>query len=274
LVPQPDSEEAEVPDGRLTRLLDGAGEYFGFMGATFRSLPTSLRFTNEILRQAAQITLSSTLVVWAFLTALGIILGEIGFYLLAQLGAQSYLAVFTAAGSVKASAPVYFGMITAGKIGCGFAAELGAMRINEEIDATTVMGVPAHAFLVGTRVLAFMIVAPFLWITSLMCCFAAQYITAVTVLKGVSPGGYNDVFWSFTPLTDVFVTSFLWSYVMGIITMITACYYGYTVKGGPVQVGDATAKSMTANVIFVTAFGGGVLFQLCYGTSVVLPIGN
>lgn len=271
--PEPAEPEFDDPP-RPTGVLNEMGLIVRFIGTTFREFPQTLAFPSEILRQAATIILSSTFVIWGFLLVNGVLVAQIGFYLLGQLGAQSYVGLFAAAGTLKGSSPILFGYIVAAKIGCGFAAELGSMRINEEIDAMRVMGIPAGPYLVGTRVLGFLIAAPFLWLSGIAICFFAAYVVDVPILNAVSPGGYSDVFWSFTTPTDVIVRSLVWAIIPLIFVVNIACYFGYTVSGGPVDVGDNTAKSMVTNVVLISVFGAGTLFQLFYGSTVILPIGN
>lgn len=275
--PSPESPERPAPlpiPAREHRLVDEIGEIVRFTVTTLRELPLAVKYPTELLRQVSKIITGSAVVVFALLLIDGVLVGEIGHYLLGQIGAQSYVGLFAAAGTLKGSAPIFFGYMVAAKIGCGFAAELGAMQINEEVDAMKVMGIPIGPYLVGTRVLAFMIAAPFLWLIGIGICFYANYVTNVVMLGSVSAGGYTDVFWSFTTPTDFAVRSLLWACGPAVLVVIVSCFYGMTAKGGPVGVGENTAKSMVANVVLVSVLGAGILFQLIYGTTIVVPIAN
>lgn len=250
------------------------GDIARFTATTFRELPQALRYPDEVMRQVARIIVGSALVVWALFVIDGVLVGEIGHYLLAQIGAQSYAGLFAAAGTLKGSAPIFFGFIIAAKIGCGFSAELGAMKINEEVDAMKVMGLPVGPYLVGTRVLAMIITAPLVWMIGIGICFVANFITNAVVLGTVSAGGFTSVFWAFTTPADIFIRSLIWAVVLAVLIAVVSCYYGMTAKGGPVGVGDNTARSMVANVMIVSVLGAGILFQLIYGTGIVVPIAN
>lgn len=277
---QPSGPGAPQPATTLERpsstdpIFNEIGTIVRFIGTTFKELPKALRYPDEVLRQAARLILGSALVVWTLLVVDGVLVGQIGHYLLQQIGAQSYVGLFAAAGTLKGSAPIFFGFIVAAKIGCGFAAELGAMRINEEIDALEVMGISSQSYLVGTRVLAYIVVAPALWLIGIGMCFYANYLTNVPILGSVSSGGYFSVFWAFTTPTDFALLALLWSMIPTVLVIIIGCYYGMTASGGPAGVGENTAISMAVNVSLITILGAGIMFQAFYGTGVVVPIAN
>lgn len=245
-----------------------------WIGRTVIELPGALRYPTEVLRQVAILIKSSSLVLCGMLFAAGLYVGEIGHYVLSQIGAQAYIGVFSAAGTVKATCPVFFGYMLSAKIGCGYVAELGAMRINDEIDAMEVMGLPSRQYLVGTRVMAGLIVVPLLFITATGVSFVSNYIINVVMLGTSSSGGFLRGLWAFTTPTDLFVNSMIWAYVPSMIAIIVATYYGYNARGGAVGVGDNTAKSQVFNLVQVNILGAAVIFQLLYGTGVALPIGN
>lgn len=277
---QPASPATTEPNSKFERgafadpTFSQVGAILRFIVRTFAELPKSLLYPDEVLRQAARLILGSAVVVWTLLIVDGALVGQIGHYLLQQIGAQSYVGLFAAAGTLKGSAPIFFGFIVAAKVGCGFAAELGAMRINEEIDALEVMGISPQAYLVGTRVMAFIVVAPALWLIGIGLCFYANYITNVPILGSVSAGGFWSVFWAFTTPTDFALLALIWAIVPTILVIIIGCYFGMSASGGPAGVGENTAFSMAVNVSLITILGAGIMFQAFYGTGVVVPIAN
>jgi len=270
--PTPASSPAVASAREKANILTELVDILSWIKQTIVELPRALRYPVEILRQLATMVLSSTFVIWFMLFAGGFYIGEIGHYLLGQIGAQAYAGLFASAATVKAADQLFFGFIVAAKVGCGYVAELGAMRINEEIDAMRVMGIPTRSYLVGTRVWASIIAIPF--ITAAFVAFAATYIVDVLILQTASSGGFLFVYWTFATPMDLFVTSLIWTFIPTVLAIIVACFYGYNAGGGPVGVGAATARSMAVNLIIVTVLGGGILFQLFYGTGVILPIGN
>jgi phospholipid/cholesterol/gamma-HCH transport system permease protein len=160
----------------------------------------------------------------------------------------------------------------AAKVGTGIVAELGAMRISEEIDALEVMGVDSVTFLCATRLLAAWIVLPFMYIAAIGVAFLGSYIAIVKQIGYVSAGGYLLIFWQFQNAPDL-LYSLTKGMVMATAIVLVACYYGYTASGGPVGVGTATAKSMVLNLVLVTLIGM-MGTQVFWGANPRAPIGG
>src|SRR3954452_15363951 len=232
--------------GAITRF---SGEVVGDIGNG-----RVFRFFGEALRQAGILILGSALVIWGMVFILGLQCGIEGAYFNRSVGAPAYAGVFSAWCDLREMVPYMFGYIMSAKVGTGIVAELGAMRINEEIDALEVMGVRPVTFLASTRLVAAWLVLPFIYAAAVGVAFLASYIAVVQQIGEVSSGGYSLIFWMFQNPPD-----FLYSVIKG-MTMATAivlvgCYYGYTASGGPVGVGQATAKSMILNMVLVHLIG-------------------
>jgi len=135
------------------------------------------------------------------------------------------------------------GLALSATVGCGFTAQIGAMRINEEIDALEVMGVRPITFLAATRLLAAWMVLPFIYVAAVGVGFFASYLAVVEQIGEVSSGGYFLIFWMFQNPPDL-LFSVIKGMAMATAIVAVGCYYGYTASGGPVGVGTATAKSM------------------------------
>jgi phospholipid/cholesterol/gamma-HCH transport system permease protein len=232
-----------------------------------------LRFFGETLRQAGILILYSTLVIWAlvFLTGLGTC-GIEAAYFTESTGTPTYAGVFAAWCDLREAVPYVFGYMMAAKVGTGIVAELGAMRISEEIDALEVMGVNSITFLCATRLLAAWIVLPFMYIGAIGVAYLGSYLAVVQQIGYVSAGGYLLIFWQFQNPAD-FLYSVIKGMTMATAIVLVACYYGYTASGGPVGVGRATAKSMVLNLIFVNLIG---MFgsQVFWGANPRAPIGG
>jgi len=126
------------------------------------------------------------------------------------------------------------------KVGTGIVAELGSMRISDEIDALEVMGVPPITFLCATRLLAAWIALPFIYLVAVGVCYAASYLAVVKQIGDTSSGGYLLIFWMFQNPPDL-LFSLIKGMVMATVIVLVGCYYGYTASGGPVGVGAAMA---------------------------------
>jgi phospholipid/cholesterol/gamma-HCH transport system permease protein len=158
------------------------------------------------------------------------------------------------------------------KVGTGIVAELGSMRISEEIDALEVMGIRSITFLAATRLLASWIVLPFIYLSGIAWGFLASYVAVIQQVGGVSTGGYSLIFWEFQNPGDL-LFSIIKGMAMATVIVLVGCYYGYTAQGGPVGVGVATAKSMIVNIVsvhVVAMFGT----QLFWGANPRAPIGG
>jgi phospholipid/cholesterol/gamma-HCH transport system permease protein len=231
-----------------------------------------LRFFGESIRQAGLLILGSALIIWAFVFILGLQCGIQGAYFFRAQGVPQYAGLFAAWCDLREALPYAFGYILSAKVGTGIVAELGAMRISDEIDALEVMGVPPVTFLCATRLLAAWIALPFLYLVSIGVMYLASYFAVVKQVADVSSGGYSLIFWMFQDPTDL-VFSLIKGMAMATVIVLVGCYYGYTASGGPVGVGTATAKSMVFNIVAVHILGmlGTVIF---WGANPRAPIGG
>jgi phospholipid/cholesterol/gamma-HCH transport system permease protein len=232
-----------------------------------------LRFFGESLRQSGILIMSSTLVIWALVFIIGLgTCGIEGAYFTQAQGAPAYAGVFTAWCDLREAVPYAFGYMMAAKVGTGIVAELGAMRISDEIDALEVMGIDSVTFLCATRLLAAWIVLPFMYLAAVGVAYVASYIAVVQQIGYVSSGGYFLIFWQFQNPPDYFY-SLVKGMAMATVVVLVGCYYGYTASGGPVGVGTATAKSMVLNLVCVNLIGM-LGTQIFWGANPRAPIGG
>jgi len=231
-----------------------------------------MHFFGEALRQAGILILGSALVIWGMVFILGLECGIEGAYFNRSVGAPAYAGVFSAWCDLREMVPYMFGYIMAAKVGTGIVAELGAMRINEEIDALEVIGVRPITFLAATRLLAAWMVLPFVYLSAVGVGFLASYLAVVKQIGEVSSGGYFLIFWMFQNPPDL-IFSLIKAMFMATVIVLVGCYYGYTASGGPVGVGTATAKSMVLNIVLVHIIGmmGTLVF---WGANPRAPIGG
>lgn len=252
--------------------LTTGGEILRFSWQVTRSLPEVRVHWTEVVRQAAILVLSSALIIWAMQFVMGTMCGTEAIYTLKQVGAPIYSGIFNAWCAVRELVPYMWGYILAAKIGCGLVAEIGSMRIAEEVDALEVMGVDSRSYLVGTRVVAAWLSMPFLYAVSLGMMSLGEILVTVYYVGGVSPGGHMYIFWLYQNPLD-FLFSMVKGMTMGTAIVFVACYYGYTVRGGSVEVGKNTARSMVLNMVLIHMIGA-LGTQLFWGLSPNAPIGN
>jgi phospholipid/cholesterol/gamma-HCH transport system permease protein len=259
-----------APKGWLAALGDIVKFAARVFGEIFRL--RVFKFFGEVLRQAGVLILGSTLVIWGLAFTLGLQCGIEGAYFNRSVGAPAYAGVFSAWCDLREIIPYAFGYMMSAKVGTGLVAEIGAMRITDEIDALEVMGISSMTFLCATRLLAAMMVLPFMYIAAIGVGFFASYLAVVQQIGEVSSGGFFLIFWMFQNPPDL-LYSLIKAMAMATVIVVVGCYYGYTASGGPVGVGTATAKSMVVNTVMVHLVGM-LGTQIFWGANPRAPIGG
>ncbi|GAA3814422.1 ABC transporter permease [Nocardioides panacisoli] len=239
--------------------LDTLGEELSFYLGVLRATPRSVRhYPREILRLLAEITLGTGALAVIGGTV-GVILGMTfftgaqvglsGYAALDQLGTASFAGFVSAYFNTREIAPIVSGIALAATVGCGFTAQLGAMRISEEVDALEVMAIPSMPFLVATRVVGGLIAIIPLYVVALLSSYLASRLVVLTFF-GQSAGTYDHYFWTFLPPGDV-----LWSFgkvlVFAVAVILIHCYHGYTASGGPAGVGVAVGRAVRTSIVVV-----------------------
>jgi phospholipid/cholesterol/gamma-HCH transport system permease protein len=230
------------------------------------------RFFGEALRQAGLLILSSTLVIWGLIFIIGLQCGIEGAYFNRAVGSPAYAGVFAAWCDLRELVPYAFGYMMAAKVGTGIVAEIGSMRISDEVDALEVMGISSITFLCATRLLAAWLVLPFMYLAGIGAGFFASYLAVVQQIGEVSSGGFFLIFWMFQNPPDL-LFSLIKAMAMATVIVLVGCYYGYNASGGPVGVGTATAKSMVLNIVLVHLIGM-LGTQIFWGANPRAPIGG
>jgi phospholipid/cholesterol/gamma-HCH transport system permease protein len=261
-----------TPNSALAALT-GVGDFVSFCTEVFKSMPHAVRhYPGEITRHAADLVRQNAFVILFMEFMLGAVLTLTLNFMFANLGIDSLISAATGVGGIRGIIQIVFGWIVAAKVGCGIVAEIGSMRISEEIDAMEVMGIPSIPYLISTRVVAGILVLPLVFITGMAVYFSCSFLFATQLLNTVSPGGFVQTLFLFQNLHDL-VLAIVWGVVYGVIILLVSSYFGYTAKGGPVGVGRNTAQSMLVNLVMVSLVGM-MLIQLFYGDAPNAPIGN
>ena len=240
-------------------VLEGMGRHLSFYlkawAWTWRVL---LRYKQEVWRLLAEVSLGTgglaviggTVVIVAFMTFFtGTEVGQQGYNALNQIGTEAFTGFVSAYFNTREIAPLVAALALASTVGAGFTAQLGAMRISEEIDALEVMAVPSLPFLVTTRMIAGMIAVIPLYVVGLLSSYLSTRLI-VTSFFHQSAGTYNHYFNLFLPPYDV-----LWSFgkvlVFAAVIVMIHCYYGFNASGGPAGVGVAVGRSIRASIVVV-----------------------
>ncbi|KRC54183.1 hypothetical protein ASE19_06780 [Nocardioides sp. Root79] len=249
--------------GPLAHPVRQSGGLVGFGVDVIRSIPAAIRlYPAEVVRQSAVLIRGNMLVILFMIFMMGALVGITTTFLFEGIGLESYAGAIPAVPMMRGVLVIVFGWVLASKYGCGIVAELGAMRISEEIDAMDVMGVRSLPYLVGTKVVAAIIVIPAMFVIALQIFFMACGLFYVDLLEAVSAGGYTDVLFLLQgPAELAFAT--ISGTVIGFVITVVATFYGYNASGGPVGVGRNTAQSMLVNLVLISLIAL-MLAQLFY----------
>jgi phospholipid/cholesterol/gamma-HCH transport system permease protein len=239
--------------------LEGLGKQIAFYAKVLVDCVLVIpRHPGEVMRIIGDITWGSGALIvgagtagviffMAFIT--GGLVGLEGFKALQLIGAESFSGFVSAFGNTREITPIIAGVTLAAQVGAGFTAELGAMRISDEIDALEVMAVPTRRFLVSSRVVAAMIAITPLYLISLFASYLATQV-AVVHLQGLSAGTFAHYFSLFLPPIDVFY-SLIKAWIFAMTVAMIHCYYGYNATGGPVGVGIAVGKAIRTSIVAI-----------------------
>ncbi|MFF2058492.1 MlaE family ABC transporter permease [Rhodococcus qingshengii] len=246
---------------RTSRSIDDVGRQAVFFARAIAHIPWAIRkHPKEVLRLVAEISMGTgalaviggTVAVVGFLTlASGGTIAIQGFSSLGNIGVEALTGFFSAFINVRIAAPVIAGIGLSATIGAGSTAQIGAMRISEEIDALESMAISSVPYVVSTRVTAGMIAILPLYSLALVGSFLAGRFTTV-VLFGQSSGLYDHYFTTFLDPVDV-AWSFVQVLVMALLVMLIHTYYGYNASGGPSGVGTAVGRGVRLSLICVVA---------------------
>jgi phospholipid/cholesterol/gamma-HCH transport system permease protein len=239
--------------------LDLLGDQLAFYGKALAWTPRAIRrYPREIARLLAEVgfgggalvLIGGTVGVMIGMTLFtGTVVGLQGYAALNQIGASAFTGFVSAYFNTREIAPLVAGLALSATVGAGFTAQLGAMRINEEIDALEGMGVPSLPYLVTTRIIAgATAVIPLYAIGLVSSYFGSQVVTVY--FEGQSPGTYAHYFNLFLSPVDV-LWSFLKVLIFSVVVILVHCYYGYRAEGGPAGVGVAVGRAVRTAIVMI-----------------------
>ncbi len=235
------------------------GKQLIFHANALREIPKAItRYRREVVRLLSEVSFGSgalavvggTIGVMVALSLFtGSVVGLQGYAALDQLGTSALTGFISAYFNTREIAPLVGSLALAATVGSGFTAQLGAMRINEEIDALEVMGVRSIPYLVTCRVIAGLVAVIPLYAIGLLTSYLGSRLVVVYVY-GQSAGTYDHYFALFLPPVDVFL-SFLKVIGFAIVIILIHCYYGYTATGGPAGVGRAVGRAVRLSIVAI-----------------------
>jgi phospholipid/cholesterol/gamma-HCH transport system permease protein len=259
---------------RAIEQLAWLGRLVVFAVKTFLSIPVVLaRHRGEVYRLLADVTFgggllavaaSTVLVVFVIAAFVGITIGLEGYQGLQIIGLAPLAGYLSSYANTREIAPLITAFGLAAQMGCKFTTQLGAMRINEEIDALEVMGIRSLPYLVTSRLIAALTVVTPLYLIALSGAYLATQITVILVAHQ-GGGTYQHYFHAFLTGQDILLSmAKVWVFV--VLVTIIHCYYGYTVKGGPEEVGRAAGRAIRASIVLI-ALSDMLMTLAFWGTS-------
>ncbi|MFI0355655.1 MlaE family ABC transporter permease [Actinomadura sp. 9N407] len=240
--------------------LDQPGDQLGFYVRALLWTPRVLRrYLREVQRLLGEVAFGSGAlaviggtvgVMFAMTLFTGVVVGLQGYAALNQIGTSAFTGFVSAYFNTREIAPLVAGLALSATVGAGFTAQLGAMRINEEIDALEGMGIPSMPYLVTTRIIAGTVaIIPLYGIGLLSSYLASRQVTIW--MNGQSAGTYDHYFNVFLSPTDV-ILSFLKVVIFSVMVILAHCYYGYRASGGPAGVGVAVGRAVRTAIVLIS----------------------
>ncbi|MCL8250084.1 ABC transporter permease [Aeromicrobium fastidiosum] len=265
-------------DRSVDRLAD-MGQDIRFHGRVLAWIPATLRrYPKDVLRLLSEVSFGSgalaviggTIGVMLGMTLfVGSVVGMQGYAALDQIGTSTLNGFISAYFNTREIAPLVAALALSATVGSGFTAQLGAMRINEEVDALTVMAVPSVPYLVTTRVIAGFIAIIPLYVVGLLTSYAgARFVTIY--LYGQSPGTYDHYFNLFLPPIDILL-SFVKVLIFSVLIILIHCRLGFKAAGGPAGVGIAVGTAVRRSIVTVAVLDL-LLSMALWGTTTTVRI--
>lgn len=243
---------------RFARLADWPLFIWKVLFYSVRDVILRLKYFKVVLRQVSDVVVGvgatvvgggMIFVVFTMAFVVGATVGLQGYQGLQAIGAESFMGLVGSFANVREITPIIAAVALAAQVGSSFTAELGAMRISEEIDALEVMGINAFTYLICTRVVAALIALLPIYLIALFASFFATRLMC-TVLFGMAPGVYDYYFYIGLPVSDI-VYSMIKVAVFAFVVIVIHCYYGFYATGGPVGVGVAAGRAIRQSIVTI-----------------------
>lgn len=233
----------------ILRFFTEMGRFIQIVGRIFAWTPRRPYDLRELFRQMVKVGVNSIPVVFLTTMFTGMVMALQTFTVLRRINAESFVGSGVSLSMVRELAPVLSGLIVAGRAGSAMGAELGTMRVTEQIDALEVMATDPVHYLVVPRVWASTIMLPLLVLMGNAVGIIGGYLVAV-VLMGANPVTYTDRTFQFMDLNDVF-SGLIKAAVFGFLLAAIGCQQGFYTTGGAEGVGRSTTAAVVVASIAI-----------------------
>ncbi len=243
------ASEDRFESGPLGHLLDRTGDLAVFIGTFFKRVWRRPYEVREFVNQLDEVGTKSFLLIAVTGAAIGVVLAMQSRGTLARFGAEAVLPNMLALSVFKEIGPVITSLILAGRLGAGIGAEIGSMRVTEQIDALEVAALKPFHYLVITRVLACVVMFPMLTICTDVIAMLGGYFESL-LATNMDYRIFTNVAFSSLRFSDLFIDTMKTS-IFGFIVGIVSCYMGYNVRGGTREVGRAAMQSVVLSSLLI-----------------------
>lgn len=233
----------------VTRGLERTGELASFMGRFFGRFWKPPYEVRETFSQMDEVGARSFLLVSVTGLAIGIVMAMQSRGTLAAFGAEYALPNMLALSVIKEIGPVFTSLVLAGRLGAGIGAEIGSMRVTEQIDALEVAALKPFHYLVITRVVACVVIFPVLTIWADAIALFGGYMESL-FMGGTDYRVFFQTAFSTIRFTDLFMDTMKTS-IFGFIVATVSSYLGYNVRGGTREVGQAAMRAVVVSSLLI-----------------------
>ncbi len=239
----------ELVGSTVLRFIEESGKvtvfFFKILMWTFRP---PLNFRN-ILRQTEEVGINSLPVVLIMAIFTGMVLALQSYTGFRRFNAEAFVGTVVALSMVRELGPVLSGLMVSGRVGAGMAAELGTMKVTEQIDALYTLATNPVKYLIVPRFLAALFVMPLLVVFSDIIGIAGGYLVSVKLL-GTNPTIYTKRTWDYMELDDIYIGLFK-AFIFGMIIAVISCYQGFYTSGGAEGVGKSTTRAVVFSSLVI-----------------------
>jgi len=234
---------------RTTIILFEVGGVIIFLGQTLRWTFSRPFYLKNLLKQMEQIGVNSVPVVLTTAISTGMVLAYQSYTGFKRFGAETLIGTVVSLSMTRELGPVLTGLMVAGRAGASIAAELGTMKVTEQIDALSTLATNPMKYLVVPRFIASTVMMFFLTVLGMIIGITGGYFVGVKVL-GTNPVTYINNSINYTEVTDIWY-GLIKSLVFGAVVGVISCYKGFTTEGGAEGVGKATTGAVVVSCMLI-----------------------
>jgi phospholipid/cholesterol/gamma-HCH transport system permease protein len=239
----------EFIGSKVIRFVNDSGR---IMILFFKTIVRIFRFPfnfRDILKQMEEVGVNSIPVVLIMSVFTGMVLALQTFTGFRRFGAEAFIGTVVALSMTRELGPVLSGLMVSGRVGAGMAAELGTMRVTEQIDALYTLATDPIKYLIVPRFIATLVIMPILVIFSDIIGIIGGYFVSVKLL-GSNPTIYLNRTWDYLDFDDIYI-GLVKACTFGMIIAIVGCYQGFYTEGGAEGVGKATTKAVVLSSLLI-----------------------